>query len=133
MGCLRRRGWLRRLVWTGRRRGWLCRQGLGEEGSIELGAAFKEEAEDIALGEGGEDCGEAQVAGGVLREAEDFDAAWGGGSNWRFGWWGRIRHRGLGDRWGAGGGLGGGADQAGVGGGAEVGVEDDAEEGASAG
>ena len=46
---------------------------MGEEGSVELGAAFEEKAEEVALGECGEDGGEAEVAG-VVGESCDLDA-----------------------------------------------------------
>ena len=32
---------------------------LAEEGSVEVGAALEQDAKDVALGEGGEDSGEA--------------------------------------------------------------------------
>ncbi len=38
---------------------------LAEEGAVEVRAAFEQEAEDVALGEGGEDGGEAEAAGVV--------------------------------------------------------------------
>ncbi len=53
---------------------------LAEESTVEVRAAFEEEAEDVAFGEGGEDCGEAE-ASGVIGDLVDLDAerAEGGG------------------------------------------------------
>jgi hypothetical protein len=55
-------------------------QVLAKEGAVEVRAAFEEEAEDVALGEGGEDCGKAK-ASGVIGDLVDLDAerAEGGG------------------------------------------------------
>ncbi len=46
---------------------------LGEEGSVEVGAALEQEAEEIALGEEIEDGGKAEAAG-VLGKDLDFGA-----------------------------------------------------------
>jgi hypothetical protein len=53
---------------------------LEQEGTVKVRAAFEEEAEDVALGEGGEDGGEAE-ASGVVGDRLDLDAerAEGGG------------------------------------------------------
>ena len=46
---------------------------MGEEGSVELGAGFEEEAEDVALGESGEEGRKTETAR-VARDLIDFDA-----------------------------------------------------------
>jgi hypothetical protein len=53
---------------------------LAEESTVEVRAAFEEETEDVAFGEGGEDGGKAEAAG-VIGNLIDFDAegAEGGG------------------------------------------------------
>jgi len=53
---------------------------LAEECAVEAGAAFEEEAEDVAFGESGEGRGEAESAG-VIGDSFDLDAerAEGGG------------------------------------------------------
>jgi hypothetical protein len=48
-------------------------QVLAQEGAVEVRAAFEEEAEDVAFGEGGEGCGEAE-ASGVIGKLFDLDA-----------------------------------------------------------
>ena len=48
-------------------------QVLAEEGAVEVRAAFEEEAEDVAFGEAGEDCGETE-ASGVIGNLVDLDA-----------------------------------------------------------
>jgi hypothetical protein len=55
-------------------------QVLAEEGAVEMRAAFEEEAENVAFGEGGEDRREAEAAG-VIGDLVDLDAesAEGGG------------------------------------------------------
>jgi hypothetical protein len=55
-------------------------QVLTEEGAVEVGAALEEEAEDVAFGEGGENCWEAEAAG-VIGDLVDLNAesAEGGG------------------------------------------------------
>ena len=96
---------------------------LMEECSVEVRAAFEEEAEDVAVGEGGEDCGEAEVSG-VVGDGFDLSAEFGEGGDFGFG-----------------GGLAAEDEEVVVGcdyelrgeGDAEVGVEDDAEEWAAAG
>ena len=57
---------------------------LAEEGAVEVRAAFEEEAEDVALGEGGEDGGEAE-ASGVIGESFDLGSAFGEGGDAGFG------------------------------------------------
>jgi hypothetical protein len=95
---------------------------LAEEGTVEVIAAFEEEAEDVALGKSGEGGGEAE-ASGVVRDGFDLDSAFGE----------------SGDFGGQGGFVAedeqvvrGGLDELGSERDAEVGVEDDAEKRASA-
>ena len=99
-----------------------------------MGAGFEEEAEDVALGEGGEDGGEAEAAGvaGDLRTsmpsepravALEFDAAEPQ----------KMRRSDAEEEEFSGCGRCCGTDELRVEWDAEVGVEDDAEEGAAAG
>ena len=62
----------------------LIDQVLLEEGTVQVGAALEQEAEDVALGEGGEDGGEAE-ASGVVGDVMDFYAeqAESGSFGWR--------------------------------------------------
>jgi hypothetical protein len=46
---------------------------LVEKCTVEAGAAFEQEAEDVAFAEGGEDCGEAESSG-VIGELFDLDS-----------------------------------------------------------
>lgn len=96
---------------------------LGEEGSVEVGAAFEEQAEEVALGECGEDGGEAEVFG-VVGDGRDFDSEFSEGGDVSC-WRGRSAE----DEEV----VAGGADELRGERDAEVGVEDDAEEWAAAG
>lgn len=57
---------------------------LLDEGAVEVRAAFEEDAEDLAFGEGGEDIGKAE-ASGVFGDVVDFCAerAESGSFGWR--------------------------------------------------
>ncbi len=52
----------------------LVDQVLAEESSVEVRACFEEDAEDVALGEGVEDCGKREATG-VFGDGLDLDVA----------------------------------------------------------
>ena len=98
---------------------------LVEEGSVEVRAGFQKQAEDVAFGQGGEDGGQAEAAV-VAGDGEQFGAG-GLQGGYFFGGGGRaVEDKQVG--------LGGvGEEEVGVERGAEVGVQDDAEEWTAAG
>lgn len=106
-----------------------------EEGGVEGGAGFDQEAEALAIGEEGKEGGQREVAGGTGGEGDDFELAGRGGvEGGAAGLDGGIGECGLGaeeEEIGCGR-FGGGAEELAGGWGAELGVEDDAEEWAAA-
>lgn len=96
---------------------------LGEEGAVQVGAAFEQEADAVAVGEKAKGGGEAEAAG-VLRKDLDLGAVPFEGGDARLLGLGTAEDEEI---------VMGGVEEFGVEGGTEVGVEDDAEEGAAAG